>query len=72
MNTINTGDTAGVLSSSVLVLMVTPALAFFYGGLIEGLDIGEHGNVAYPGFNQRKLAHYLGFKKDITEKEVRL
>ena len=35
MNTINTGDTAWVLVSCALVLMMTPALAFFYGGLVR-------------------------------------
>ncbi len=33
--TINTGDTAFVLVSSALVLLMTPALAFFYGGLVR-------------------------------------
>jgi Amt family ammonium transporter len=31
--TINTGDTAWLLASSALVLLMTPGLAFFYGGL---------------------------------------
>jgi len=31
---INSGDTAWVLTSSALVLLMTPGLAFFYGGLI--------------------------------------
>lgn len=29
----DTGDTAWVLASSALVLLMTPGLAFFYGGL---------------------------------------
>ncbi|MDP2923206.1 MAG: ammonia channel protein, partial [Candidatus Omnitrophota bacterium] len=29
---VNSGDTAWVLMSSALVLLMTPALAFFYGG----------------------------------------
>ena len=33
MDGINTGDTAWVLISTTLVLMMTPALAFFYGGM---------------------------------------
>ena len=32
---INTGDTAWVLMSSALVLLMTPALAFFYGGMVR-------------------------------------
>ncbi|HTL48265.1 MAG TPA: ammonium transporter [Verrucomicrobiae bacterium] len=33
--TVDTGDTAWVLVSAALVLMMTPALAFFYGGLVR-------------------------------------
>jgi Amt family ammonium transporter len=32
---VNSGDTAWVLVSAALVLMMTPALAFFYGGLVR-------------------------------------
>ncbi|HTL70631.1 MAG TPA: ammonium transporter [Candidatus Eisenbacteria bacterium] len=32
---INTGDTAWILCSAALVLLMTPALAFFYGGLVR-------------------------------------
>lgn len=32
---INTGDTAWVLMSSALVLLMTPGLAFFYGGMVR-------------------------------------
>jgi Amt family ammonium transporter len=32
---INAGDTAWVLISSALVLLMTPALAFFYGGMVR-------------------------------------
>ena len=39
MNTINTGDTAWVLASAALVLLMTPALAFFYGGLVRRKNI---------------------------------
>jgi Amt family ammonium transporter len=35
--TVNSGDTAWILTSSALVLMMTvPGLAFFYGGLVRG------------------------------------
>jgi Amt family ammonium transporter len=36
---INTGDTAWVLVSTALVLMMTPALAFFYGGMVRKKNI---------------------------------
>src|SRR5512137_2943181 len=32
---INSGDTAWVLISAALVLLMTPGLAFFYGGLVR-------------------------------------
>jgi len=35
MHSINTGDTAWVMISSGLVLLMTPGLAFFYGGLVR-------------------------------------
>jgi Amt family ammonium transporter len=33
--TVNSGDTAWVLMSAALVMLMTPALAFFYGGLVR-------------------------------------
>lgn len=39
MEQINTGDTAWVLVSSALVLMMVPALAFFYGGMVRKKNI---------------------------------
>jgi ammonium transporter, Amt family len=39
MNPINAGDTAWVLMSAALVLMMTPALAFFYGGMVRRKNI---------------------------------
>jgi Amt family ammonium transporter len=35
MDAINSGDTAWILMSISLVLMMTPALAFFYGGMVR-------------------------------------
>ena len=32
---INTGDTAWVLISAALVFIMTPGLAFFYGGMVR-------------------------------------
>jgi Amt family ammonium transporter len=39
MATINSGDTAWVLASCALVLMMTPALALFYGGMARRKNI---------------------------------
>jgi len=39
MDAINSGDTAWVLVSSALVLMMVPALAFFYGGMVRKKNI---------------------------------
>ena len=35
----NTGDTAWILASSALVLLMTPGLAFFYGGLVRQKNV---------------------------------
>ena len=36
---INSGDTAFVLMSAALVLLMTPALAFFYGGMVKRKNV---------------------------------
>jgi len=36
---INTGDTAWILISTALVILMTPALAFFYGGMVRKKNI---------------------------------
>src|SRR5919109_4904498 len=36
---INAGDTAWVLASAALVMLMTPALAFFYGGLVRQKNV---------------------------------
>lgn len=38
-NPINTGDTAWVLASAALVLLMTPGLAFFYGGMVRRKNV---------------------------------
>jgi len=38
-NEIDTGDTAWVLISTALVLLMTPGLAFFYGGLVRKKNV---------------------------------
>lgn len=35
MENLNTGDTAWVMTATALVLVMTPALAFFYGGMVR-------------------------------------
>ncbi len=35
----NTGDTAWMLASSALVLLMTPGLAFFYGGMVRARSV---------------------------------
>ncbi len=39
MNPINAGDTALVLLSAGLVMLMTPGLAFFYGGLVRSKNV---------------------------------
>jgi Amt family ammonium transporter len=36
---VNTGDTAWVLTSAALVLLMTPGLAFFYGGMVRSKSV---------------------------------
>src|SRR4028118_1789653 len=38
-NLINAGDTAFMLISAALVLLMTPGLAFFYGGLVRSRNV---------------------------------
>ena len=38
-STLSAGDTAWVLASSALVLLMTPGLAFFYGGLVRKKNV---------------------------------
>src|SRR5947208_9292491 len=38
-NTINTGDTAWVLAASALVMIMTPAVGFFYGGMVRSKNV---------------------------------
>jgi ammonium transporter, Amt family len=47
MPSINSGDTAWVLISTALVLMMTPALAFFYGGMVRRKNILSTLNLSF-------------------------
>ena len=39
MATIDSGDTAWVLASAALVMLMTPGLALFYGGLVRRKNV---------------------------------
>src|SRR3990172_7123389 len=36
---VDSGDTAWVLASAALVMIITPALAFFYGGMVRKKNV---------------------------------
>ena len=36
---VNPGDTAWVLASAALVMLMTPGLAFFYGGMVRSKSV---------------------------------
>ena len=57
MGSINAGDTAWVLISSALVLMMTPALAFFYGGMVRKKNVLSTLNLSFImiGADQRPV-----------------
>ena len=46
-NSINSGDTAWVLVSAALVLMMVPALGFFYGGMVRRKNILSTLNLSF-------------------------
>jgi Amt family ammonium transporter len=47
MNEINPGDTAWILISTALVMMMTPALAFFYGGMVRKKNLLSTINLSF-------------------------
>ena len=47
MGLINSGDTAWVLVASALVLLMTPALGFFYGGMVRKKNILSTLNLSF-------------------------
>jgi ammonium transporter, Amt family len=47
MNIVNAGDTAWVLVATALVLVMTPALAFFYGGMVRKKNILSTLNLSF-------------------------
>ena len=44
---IDTGDTAWVLVATALVMVMTPALAFFYGGMVRKKNILSTLNLSF-------------------------
>ena len=56
MANLDTGNTAFMLLCSSLVMLVTPGLAFFYGGLVSRRNVGDHDAVLrFDGLNNRHL-----------------
>src|SRR5690554_3923216 len=47
MDAINPGDTAWILVSSALVMVMTPALAFFYGGMVRKKNVLSTINLSF-------------------------
>src|SRR5687768_13712089 len=47
MSEINTGDTAWVLIATALVMVMTPALAFFYGGMVRKKNLLSTINLSF-------------------------
>ena len=47
MDTINSGDTAWILVATALVMMMTPALAFFYGGMVRKKNLLSTINLSF-------------------------
>jgi len=47
MNEINAGDTAWILVATALVMMMTPALAFFYGGMVRKKNLLSTINLSF-------------------------
>src|SRR5688572_20151348 len=39
MGTVNTGDTAWLLVSTAMVMLMTPGLALFYGGMVQQKNV---------------------------------
>jgi Amt family ammonium transporter len=68
-NAINTGDTAFILISAALVMLMTPGLAFFYGGMVRvknvlGTMMQSYVAVALISIQWIVLGYSLGFGPD--------
>jgi Amt family ammonium transporter len=47
ISTVNAGDTAWVIVATALVMMMTPALAFFYGGMVRKKNVLSTLNLSF-------------------------
>ena len=47
MEQINSGDTAWILVATALVMVMTPALAFFYGGMVRKKNLLSTINLSF-------------------------
>lgn len=70
MNAINSGDTAFILVSSALVLLMTPGLAFFYGGMVRRKNVlntmmGSFGIIGVSSIMWVLVGYTLAFGPDI-------
>lgn len=70
MEQINAGDTAWVLVASALVVMMTPALGFFYGGMVRRKNILSTLNLSFVmmallGVQWVLFGYSLSFGQDI-------
>ncbi|MCP2262422.1 ammonium transporter [Streptoalloteichus tenebrarius] len=66
----NTGDTAWVLTSAALVLLMTPGLAFFYGGMVRAKSVLNMlmmsiGGMAVVGVLWVLFGYSLAFGRDV-------
>ena len=70
MNTINSGDTAFVLVATALVLLMTPGLAFFYGGMVRRKNVlntmmGSFGIIGVASIMWVLFGYSLSFGPDV-------
>jgi Amt family ammonium transporter len=70
MNAINSGDTAFVLISTALVLLMTPGLAFFYGGMVRRKNVlntmmGSYGIIGVASIMWVLVGYTIAFGPDI-------
>jgi len=66
----DTGDTAWVLTSAALVLLMTPGLAFFYGGMVRAKGVLNMmmmsiGSIAVVGTLWVLYGYSMAFSRDL-------